>query len=71
MPPGPPELAVGDRLQADLLLLGDDLLDLFILDPRQFGIGDGASLASAAGFLQRRRAQKTADLVGAKGRPRA
>ena len=32
VPPGAAELAVGGELQADLLLLGDDLPDLLVLD---------------------------------------
>ena len=32
MPPGAAELAVGRELEADLLLLLDDLLDLAVLD---------------------------------------
>ena len=35
MPPRAAELAVGDRLQADVLLLLDDALDLAVLDRLQ------------------------------------
>ena len=37
MPPGPAELAVGDELEPDLLLLGDDVLDLAVLDRLERG----------------------------------
>ena len=64
MPPGPAVLAVGDRLEADRLLLGDDLPDLGVLDRRQLLGGDAAGLALGAGLLQRRRAQDGADVIG-------
>ena len=37
VPPGAAELAVGDRLEADLLLLLDDALDLAVLDRLELG----------------------------------
>src|SRR6185503_19427585 len=60
VPPGAAELAIGGELQAHLLLLGDDLLDLRVLDRLELGRSDLALLALGAGFLQRRRAQQTA-----------
>ena len=32
MPPRPPEFAIGDRVEADLFLLGDDLADFVVFD---------------------------------------
>ena len=37
VPPGAAELAVGRQLQADILLLLDDLLDLAVLDLLEVG----------------------------------
>ena len=45
MPPGTAEFAVGDRLQADILLAFDDALDLLILDCLERG---GVDLAFGA-----------------------
>ena len=64
VPPGAAELAVGDGLQADLLLLLDDPLDLAILHRLEVG---GADLALGALFprlLQRCGTQEAADVVG-------
>src|SRR6476646_2357359 len=64
MPPGAAELAVGDGLQADLLLLLDDPLDLAILHRLEVG---GADLTLGAFFprlLQRSGPQEAADVVG-------
>ena len=55
-------------LQADLLLLLDDLLDLAVLDLLELGGGDLALLALGARLLQRRGAQQAADHVGAERR---
>ncbi len=68
MPPGAAEFAVGGELQTDLLLLGDDLLDLAVLDGLKCGGVDLGLGEFGARLLQRRGAQKTADVVGAKGR---
>ena len=67
VPPGSAELAVGGELQADLLLLPDDLLDLLVLDPLELVRRDLALLALGARFLQRCGAQQAADFVGAIG----
>ena len=45
LPPGAAKFAVGRKLQADLFLLLDDLLDLLILDRFQRGGVDLALLA--------------------------
>ena len=68
MPPGAAELAVGDRLQADLLLLLDDALDLAVLDRLERGGVDLALGALRARLLQRGRTQQAADMVGAERR---
>ena len=64
VPPGAAELAVGDGLQADLLLLLDHPLDLAIFHRLEVG---GADLALGALFprlLQRCGTQEAADVVG-------
>ena len=61
MPPGAAEFAVGGELEADLLLLLDDLLDLAVLDLFELGRGDRALLALRARLLDRRGAQQAAD----------
>jgi len=71
VPPGPTEFAVGRELQADLLLLPDDFLDLAVLDRFQrcgvnFTFGTFCPC-----FLQWRRTQKTANVIGTEGRRRA
>ena len=53
MPIGAAELAVGRQLEADLLLLGDDLLDFLVLDLFQLGGRDLALFALGARDLQR------------------
>ena len=68
VPPGAAEFAVGRALQADLLLLLDDLLDLLVLDLLQLSGVDLVLLALLARFLDRRRAQEAADVIGAKRR---
>ena len=68
MPPRAAELAVGSKLEANLLLLGDDLDDLGILDLLQLGIADLAFLVLGARLLDRRGAQEAADMVGAEWR---
>ena len=61
VPPGAAELAVGGELQADLLLLPDDLLDLLVLDLLELVGRDLALLALGARVLERRGAQQAAD----------
>ena len=68
VPPGAAELAVGDRLQADLLLLLDDALDLAVLDRLERVGADLAFGASAARLVQRGGTQQAADVVGAERR---
>ena len=68
VPPGAAELAVGRELEADLLLLLDDLLDLTVLDGLELGRRDRALLALGARLLQRGGTQEAADMVGAKRR---
>ena len=68
MPPGAAELAVGDRLQADLFLFLDDALDLAVFDRLERGGVDFALGALLARFFQRGRTQQAADMVGAERR---
>ena len=67
MPPRAAELAVGDPLQADLFLLGDDLADLGVLDRLERGRVDLAASLFRARLLERRGAKDRADMVGAEG----
>src|SRR5258708_21962036 len=68
VPPGAAELAVGRQLKAEFLLPLDDLLDLAVLDRLELGGGDGTLFALGPRFLERRRAQEAADMVGTKRR---
>ena len=68
MPPGAAELAVGRRLEADLPLPFDDLLDLAILDCTEFVCGDAALGAGGTGFLEGCGTEKAANHVGAEWR---
>jgi hypothetical protein len=68
MPPRAAEFAVGDRLQAALLLLPYDAFDLAVLDRLQRRRVDLAFGELRAGLLQRRGALQAADVVGAKRR---
>ena len=68
VPPGAAELAVGRKLKAELLLPLDDLLDLAVLDRLELDGGEGALFALGPRFLERRRAQEAADMVGTKRR---
>src|SRR5215467_257296 len=68
MPPRAAVLAVGRELEADLLLLPDDLVDLAVLDLLELGVGQGACLVLGARVLDRGRAQDAADMVGAERR---
>ena len=67
MPPGAAELAVGGELEPDLLLPGDDLFNLTILDGLELGRADRALFMFGARFLQGGRTQKAADVIGAEG----
>jgi len=68
VPVSPAELAVGDRLQADRLLLADEGHDLAVLDRFERGVGDLRTFALLTGELQRWRPQQAADHVGAERR---
>src|SRR5262249_17894818 len=68
VPERSPELAVGDRLQSDLLLLADHLLDLAVLDGRELLGSELAALALGACLLESGRPQETADVISAKRR---
>ena len=68
MPPRPAQLAVRDAEQAQFLLLFDDALDLAVLDGREAGRVERSLRAPLPGFLERWRAEQTADVVGAKRR---
>src|SRR5262249_32057285 len=68
VPPRAAELAVGCELEADLLLLAHDLLDLAVLDLLELRIGDRALLVLGACVLERSGAQEAADMVGAERR---
>src|SRR5262245_16752204 len=57
------EFAVGDSAKANLFLSLDDGRDFAILDRFQFGSGDFALFPSDTRFLERPRAQKTADVI--------
>src|ERR1700722_7055892 len=56
------KLAVGDRLESDLLWAPDHRGDFAILDRSKSLGGNPAIGAIGAGFLQRRRPQQTADM---------
>ncbi len=65
VPPGAPVLAIGDRLEADRLLLRDQFLDLGILDgPEAEGV-ERAGRVGGSRLLQRLRPQQRSHLVGA------
>ena len=61
-------LAVGDRVQADALLLLDQRLDLAVLDRLELFRRDFVFLTPRARLLQRGGAEQAADLVGAEWR---
>ena len=64
MPPRTAELAVGDRLQADVLLFLDDTLDFSVLDLLQ-RLGAELTLGMLGPrLMQRLGAQQAADMVG-------
>ena len=68
MPPGAAELAVGNRLEPGLLLLGDRALDLAVLDLGERVGVDLVARAFLARLLQCGGAQQTPDVVGAERR---
>jgi hypothetical protein len=68
VPEGAAKLAVGDRKQADLLLLANDRGDLAVFDRLELIGADLAALALRAGLFQRGRTQQTANVVGAERR---
>ena len=68
VPPRAAELAVADRLQADRFLLFDDVLDRAVLDGLERVSRDFALGAALARFLQGRRPQQAADMVGTEWR---
>ncbi len=65
MPPGAAEFAVGGELQPGRGLLVHDLFDFHVLDLAQIVGRYFALLQSGARFLDARRPQQAADLVGA------
>ena len=68
VPPGAAELAVGDRLEPDLLLLLDDALDLAVLDRLELGgVISPLARCSRASFSAGR-TQQAADVIGAERR---
>ena len=68
MPPRTAEFAVGDRLEADVFLLLDQLDDLGVFDFLELRRGDLALGALGAGLMQRLGAQQASDMVGTKRR---
>ncbi len=65
MPPRAAKLAVGDGLQADILLLLDDALDLPVLDRFQ-GVGRDLALGALRPcVMDGSGAQQAADVIGA------
>ena len=65
---GAAELAVGDPLQADVLLSMHDLADAFVLDRVQVGRREPARGEALTRFSQSLGAKKAADVVGAERR---
>ena len=68
VPEGAAELAVGDRLQADLLLPLDESADLPVLHLLERAVRDFAAAMFLARVLEKLRAQEAADHVGAERR---
>jgi hypothetical protein len=68
MPPGAAEFAIGDRLQAHVFLFPYDTLDLAVFNLLQLSRCNLAFYALLARFLQRRRPQQTADMIGTEWR---
>src|ERR1051326_752372 len=71
MPPRAPEFAVSRKLQPDLFLLFDDLLDLAVFDILELRRCYPALRVLGPRFLQRRGPQQAADVIGAEWRRRA
>ena len=65
VPGGTPELPVGRRLQAHLLLQAYGGLDALVLDRAQLLVGDLAGGVPPTGLEQRGGPQQAADVVGA------
>ena len=65
---GAAELAVGDALQAHVLLGVHDFADAFVLDRVQVGRREAARGETLARFPEPLRAKKAADVVGAERR---
>jgi hypothetical protein len=59
------ELAIGDRLQAQVLLPLHQFGDGLVLGGAQIGLGNVVCLAVLAGFDHLARAQERTDMVGA------
>src|SRR5258708_5356274 len=62
------ELAVGDRLQAEIFLELDRLADVLVLDLLQLRIGQLAFAVLRAGLVQLLGTQQAADMVGTEWR---
>jgi len=62
---GAAELAVGDRLEAEVFLVFRDLADRFVLNAAQHGMLDPPFRERGARFDQLLGSQETADVVGA------
>ena len=65
---GAAKLAVGDPLQAHILLRAHDFADALVLDRVQFSGGKAAGGEKLARFPQPLRAKEAPDMVGAKRR---
>ncbi len=64
---GAAELAVGDALQAGVLLFLDDIADVRVFHLAQLVLRDGARLLLPARLDERRRPEKAAHMIGAEG----
>jgi hypothetical protein len=65
LPRGTAIFAVGDGLEADVLLATDELDDLLVLDRGEHVVPYLAALMLAAHLAERPGAQQTADMIGA------
>ena len=63
---GAPEFAVGDALEAEILLEADDVSDGGVFDGAQPHAIDLAALEAVARLQELRRSQEAADVIGAK-----
>ena len=70
MEEGASKLAVGNPLQAHILLGADHFADARVLDCMQLGGGEAAGGEKLTRFPQALGAKKTPDMVGAKRRTR-